>query len=99
MQAFSSYRGIALHPLFREQFRTMAAWKIIDHLGEIPILMMQGEKDTTVTINHHEAFKQACRYRENTRFIHFADEEHTLGASPFFPEVIQEILSWFKKYL
>jgi len=96
----SSYRGIKLHPKFREQFGCMTAYKTIQQLHPLPILHMHGEKDETISIAHQEAFRQMCSSSEsNVRFLKYSDGEHSLGYSSSFPNVIEESIQWFERYL
>ena len=98
-QVLASYRGIQLHPLFREQFGQMAAWKTMHQLTHIPTLMMHGERDQTITMAHQEAFRHSCASNREVRFVKYADGEHSLGFSPHFPDVVKESLCWFQKHL
>lgn len=95
----SSYKGIKLHPAFREQFAKLCAYKALQELLPLPTLLLQGEKDDTVSVKHHEAFRQACASFANVRFLTYPNGEHSLGFSPHFPEIIQEVINWFQKHL
>lgn len=96
----SSYKGIKLHPQFREQFARLAAHKIMQtQLGAMPILHMHGEKDGVISIAHQEAFRQVCGHAPQIRFVKYPDGEHSLGFSPNFHEVIEETLGWLKNHL
>lgn len=95
----SSYRGVRLHPAFREQFAKLFAYKTLQGLLPLPTLLMQGEKDDVVSIKHHEAFRQACASSANTCFLTFPTGEHSLGFSPHFPEIVEEVIQWFQKHL
>lgn len=97
-QVLSSYRGVKLHPQFREQFGQMAAYKVIQELQDLPILHMHGEKDDTVSVLHQKAYRGTCEGM-NCRFITYADSQHSLGYSVNFPEVIKETKSWFQEHL
>ncbi len=96
-EAFSTYRGETIHPLFREQFSQMHAAKTMRSLGALPILHMHGEEDMTISMAHQKEFRKYGN--DQSRFITFAQSEHNLGFSKVLPQVIQEIRVWFKKHL
>jgi uncharacterized protein len=99
-KVLSTYKGIVLHPQFREQFARMCAYKTLQQLRALPILHMHGEKDETVSIAHQEAFRHSCTsVKDQVKFVTFPDGEHALGYSSKFPEVMQESIQWFKKIL
>lgn len=99
-KVLSSYRGVKLNEAFRTEFRQMFAYQAVHELKNIPLLLMQGEKDDTVSIAHLEAFRQACAASHlKTRCIKYPDAEHSLGFSPYFPQVIEDTLSWFHQNL
>jgi alpha-beta hydrolase superfamily lysophospholipase len=99
-KVLSSYSGVRLHPLFREQFAQMTAYKTLkQQLSSLPTLHMHGEKDVVISISHQEAFRQACGQCPYMRFIKYQDGEHSLGFSPNFTEVVEETLSWLQKHL
>lgn len=98
-ELLSSFRGIKIHPLFREQFGSMAAAQALRRLPHIPLLAMQGERDLTISIAHQEALKEACGSRADVSFVKYPDGEHSLGFSHCFPSVCETTLSWLQKYL
>lgn len=99
-EVLSSYRGVKLHPEFRDQFARMFAYKMTVHLKDLPILHMHGEKDATVSIAHQDAFRQTCApINQQARFVTYPHGEHSLGFSLNFPEVLVESVNWFKKHL
>ncbi len=99
-QVLSSYRGIRLSEAFRQEFRHMQAYKVIEQLDQVPILLMHGENDETVSIAHYEAFKEACLTSGiDGRFIKYPESEHSLGFSPHFPVVVEETKLWFETHL
>ena len=99
-KVLSSYKGVKLHPQFREQFGRMSACKALREIPHIPVLLMHGEKDEAVSIAHQEAFRQACPpHQDNLRLVSYPDGEHSLGFSSRFPEVINESVRWFQHYL
>ncbi len=99
-QALSSYRGIQLSDAFRDEFKQMYAYKTAGELNDVPLLVMQGEKDETVSINHLEAFRQSCATCESpVRFVKYPDGEHSLGFSSDFNGALEETKQWFEDYL
>lgn len=99
-KVLSNYRGVKLSQEFRDEFKHMFAYKTICELRGVPILLMHGEKDDTISIAHHEAYKQGCAHREGeTKCVKYPDGEHSLGFSSSFPAVIQECTQWFSRYL
>lgn len=99
-QVLSSYRGIQLSDAFREEFKQMYAYKTAGELTDVPLLVMQGEKDETVSINHLEAFRQSCASSDSPmRFVKYPDGEHSLGFSPDFASALEETQQWFEYYL
>lgn len=96
----STYRGIQLNDAFRNEFKNMHACKACRELIDAAVLVMQSEKDETVSIAHLEAFRQACAGLDSpTRFVRYPDGEHSLGFSPDFPAVLEETKQWFEQYL
>lgn len=99
-QVLSSYQGIQLNEAFREEFKQMHAHRLAGQLTDIPILVMQGEKDETVSINHLEAFRQSCTSSDSpVRFVRYPAGEHSLGFSSDFASAIEETKQWFEDYL
>lgn len=99
-EILGSYRGVKLHPKFKEQFAQMFAYQAAAKLGPIPLLHMHGAKDTTISLAHQGAFQKACEAgNPKAYFKTFPDGEHSLGYSSDFPQIIQETLSWFKTNL
>lgn len=99
-KVLSTYRGIILNQAFRNEFRQMFAYKALRELSDVPLLLMQGEKDETVSMVHFEAFRQACIGLESpTRFVKYPDGEHSLGFSPDLHAVLDESKQWFEHYL
>ena len=99
-QVLASYRGVQLSDSFREEFKHMHAYKIARELNDVPLLVMQGEKDETVSIHHLEAFRQSCAASESpVRFIRYPEGEHSLGFSSDLPSALEETKQWFVDYL
>lgn len=99
-EVLATYRGIKLHPDFREQFAQLFAYKMIVHLKDLPILHMHGANDKTISIAHQEAFRQVCTpVNQKARFVTFPHGEHSLGFSPNLPNVISESVAWFSEHL
>lgn len=96
-KVLGSYRGVALNAQFREQFSQMCAHKSIEKLSPLPILHMHGEKDSSISLAHQEAFRKA--HLERARFITYPESDHSLGFAPCFKEVVQETAKWFKEQL
>ncbi len=97
-KVLANYRGVVLNQVFRQQFGQMFAAQALEKLKSLPVLHMHGEKDSTLSLAHQEAFRKVVSNAES-RFITYPGSEHSLGFSPAFPEVIQETLKWFKNYL
>ncbi len=99
-EVLSSYKGIALSPLFKQQFARMSAAKTIEKLDYVPLLHMHGECDTTVSLLHQQVYKLHCEGRAApTRFISYPDTDHQLSGTKIFNEAIQETITWFKQHL
>lgn len=96
--ALTTYQGIKLHPLFREQFGAMAAYKEAALLT-IPILHLHGEDDIQITLAHQEAYKKACQHKKNCHFITYKGIGHFLGLSEVMPEITQQLIHWLTQHL
>lgn len=94
--AFETFRGIKIHPKFREQFGCMDAAKALSAF-KAPILHMHGSNDETLSLAHQEAFRRHAF--EGSKFITYPSSDHRLGCIKMFPEVVDETVHWFKKYL
>lgn len=99
-QTLSNYRGVALHPLFKQQFGSMVAYKTLEEIGDIPFLHFQGEQDEVLSQIHQRMF-QKHRERASTpsRFVSYPEVGHWLGHSKVLAEVVEQTVQWFKKYL
>ncbi len=96
----ATYKGNQIHPLFREQFAKLQAYKSMANLHDLPILHMHGEKDVTISSAHAAAFKNACPPdQSNVQFLSYPDGEHSLGYSSSFKNVIEETIRFFERNL
>lgn len=95
--AMAIYKGITIHPLFRQQFAAMSAEKTLMEFPLTPLLHMQGEKDMIISTDHTLAYKKYAG--PNTQFITYPNAEHSLGFASAFPDVIQTSVDWFQKTL
>lgn len=99
-EMLTSYHGVQLHPKFKEQFGQMVPFEEVKELTDVPLLHLQGENDTTVSVRHQKAYQKS---REGasapSRFICYPDIDHNLGFEPVLPEVIEETVQWFQKTL
>lgn len=95
--SFQIYRGVKIHPQFQAQFAQMRADQEMSHLGDIPLLHFQGEKDEILSLAHQLAFKESRKNASAaTRFVTYPEATHQLGHSKVFPEVVQESVRWFQ---
>lgn len=96
----TNYRGVKLHPRFKEQFGKMFAFEEMKKLSAVPLLHFQGENDTTVSTLHQKAYqKSRDKASAPSRFISYPDIDHILGFEPILQEVIKETVQWFQKTL
>lgn len=97
--ALKTYRGVPLHPLFKEQFGQMNAAKELQSLT-LPVIHFQGEKDEVISISHQRAFQKARAQTQTlSRFITYPETDHWLGYATVLPQILNEITQWFKETL
>ena len=78
--------------------RTLDPMKNIDRLKDRPILLLHGEKDSSVPIRgqkiFYEKIKYSYEYKDRIKFIEYPNLNHYVTTN-----MMEETIEWFYKYL
>lgn len=84
---------------FLTQFFKIDMTKTLDHLREVPLLHIHGERDQSVTIDHADGFKQARAGIEHSKFINLPKGDHDFSNRDEQMIAIEESVKWYRNTL